>query len=345
MPASLLDGTGRRIIVQDRTAAVEVLLPSGATAPRPGSRLRIDGEMGIAYGAPRIRAESIIVIGTAALPAARDLVREPGSADECELVRVTGRVVDLRRLGDRWRAELKVAAATVVIAGLAGAGIPAASMPEGASVEVVGVVRRPHPAATDRRFAIVPRSPADVRIVRGATSTAADGGASAPSGAAPTAGTPASGPAAATSAAAIDADLAALPAVGTLVRVGGLVVAVDGTSVLIDDGTATASLRLAGDAAELLGLLEPGDAVSAVGRVAEAAGGAVVEVSDAAGLVRVGDLGEALPLAADVAPTEAGEAAGRPAGAVRRRRGHGRQSPSLAAGPPPPSRGPAPRAE
>jgi hypothetical protein len=57
---------------------------------------------------------------------------------------VSGRVVDLRRLGDRWRAEIRVAAATIVVAGLAGAGILAASMPAGASVEVTGAVRLPH---------------------------------------------------------------------------------------------------------------------------------------------------------------------------------------------------------
>jgi hypothetical protein len=75
VPASLLDGTGRRIIVQDRTAAVEVLLPSGTVAPRPGIRLRIDGEMGTAYGA-RGSAESIIVLGTA--PSRRGPRRSPG---------------------------------------------------------------------------------------------------------------------------------------------------------------------------------------------------------------------------------------------------------------------------
>jgi hypothetical protein len=80
------------------------------------------------------------------------------------------------------------------------------------------------------------------------------------------------------------------------VRVGGLVVAVDHHRLLVDDGTATGDLRLAGDAAALLPLLEPGDAVSAVGTVTLAATGAIVQVDDAASLVRLGDLGEALPL-------------------------------------------------
>jgi hypothetical protein len=60
--------------------------------------------------------------------------------------------------------------------------------------------------------------------------------------------------------------------------VGGLVVAVDHDRLLIDDGTATGDLRLTGDAAALLPLLEPGDAVSAVGKVTVAATGAIVQV-------------------------------------------------------------------
>ncbi len=298
IPASLLDGTGRRMIVQDRTAAVEVLVPSGAKVPRPGTRVMIDGELGTAYGAPRIRAESVAVLGSGALPAPRDLHREPGSADEGELVRVTGRVSHLQRLGDRWRAEVRTTETTIVVAGLAGAGIPAASVAEGSTVAVVGVVRRPHPAASDKRFAVVPRLPADIRAVAavqgGVTPTEGDG---APAGDAhvPVPGS-AGSTVAPTGSVVADADLAALPGVGVLVRVGGLVVGIDGDLVLVDDGTATASLRLAGEAAELVPLLEPGDAVSAVGRVGTGPNGAFVEVDAAADLVRLGDLGETLPL-------------------------------------------------
>ncbi len=83
---------------------------------------------------------------------------------------------------------------------------------------------------------------------------------------------------------------------GVRVRVGGLVVAIAGDRVSIDDGTATGSLQLTGVAADLLPLLEPGDAVGAVGLVTAASGGLVVRVDDPAGLIRLGDLGEALPL-------------------------------------------------
>jgi hypothetical protein len=298
--ATLLDASGRRLIVQDASGAVELLLPVGQAAPRPGTRLQVDGEIGTAYGAPRVRVASLRVMGTAAVPEPRPLPREPGSGDEGELVRITGHVVDLQRLGDRWRAEVRTQGATIVVAGLAGAGIPAATMSEGRAVAVIGVVRRPHPAASDRRFAVVPREPADVHATgtapgNGAAGTA--GGSAGAHAAGWTAATTSAMPAGAPDDQVVDADLAALPdRAGVRVRVGGLVVAIAGDRVSIDDGTATGSLQLTGVAADLLPLLEPGDAVGAVGLVMAASGGPVVRVDDPAGLIRLGDLGEALPL-------------------------------------------------
>ena len=56
-PATLLDATGRRIVVQDASAAIELLLPSDSGAPPVGSRIHAEGQVGLAYGAPRLRAE------------------------------------------------------------------------------------------------------------------------------------------------------------------------------------------------------------------------------------------------------------------------------------------------
>jgi hypothetical protein len=80
--------------------------------------------------------------------------------------------------------------------------------------------------------------------------------------------------------------------------VGGLVVAVDSTGLAFDDGTGTARLELAGDARPLLSLLSLGDAIGAAGIVQP---GALprIRVAAAADLVRLGDLGEAVPLAGD----------------------------------------------
>ena len=301
IPATLLDASGRRLIVQDASGAVELLLPVGQAAPRPGMRLQVDGEIGTAYGAPRVRVTSLRVTGAAAVPEPRPLPREPGSGDEGELVRITGRVVDLRRMGDRWRAEVRTQGATIVVAGLAGAGIPAATMSEGAAVSVIGVVRRPHPAASDRRFAVVPRGPADVRASGPVTGSAAGAGPSGGAASAHDAGWSVAAtsamPASAPGDRVVDADLATLPGMaGVRVRVGGIVVAIAGDRVSIDDGTATGSLQLTGDALDLVPLLEPGDAVGAVGLVTAASGGHMVRVDDPAGLIRLGDLGEALPL-------------------------------------------------
>ncbi len=198
------------------------------------------------------------------MPAPRRIADEPGVAEEGELVRLEGEVVDVQRLGDRWRAEVRTSRAVVVVAGLAGAGIPSATLAEGGRATVTGVVRRPHPAATDRRFAVVPREPADIRA-----SSPPAGSAATPGVAAAAANATARPPWVVASPAdggdVPDADLAALEdRLGRNVRVGGLVLAATATGVSIDDGTATGEVRLVGEAAAIRTLLEPGDAVSAI---------------------------------------------------------------------------------
>ncbi len=81
---------------------------------------------------------------------------------------------------------------------------------------------------------------------------------------------------------------------GRSVRVGGLVVTVDATSLALDDGTGTARLELAGDARPLLSLLSPGDAIGAAG-IVQTGSPTRIRVAEAADLVRLGDLGEAVP--------------------------------------------------
>src|SRR6185503_11600643 len=61
--ASLLDASGRRVVVQDRTGAIEILLPSGIEAPDIGARLRVSGATGLAWGAPRIAATEMTTLG------------------------------------------------------------------------------------------------------------------------------------------------------------------------------------------------------------------------------------------------------------------------------------------
>ncbi len=163
-PATLLDSTGRRIVVQDKTGAVEVYLPSGTQAPPVGTRIRVEGKVGVAYGAPRFRAEQVASKGTGAAPAALTLHGSPGDSHEWRLVAVSGRVESVHKLGDRWRAELVVGTQSVAVVGQAGAGIQSTTLSAGQTATVVGIARRPYPSASDQRFSVVPRFPADVKV-------------------------------------------------------------------------------------------------------------------------------------------------------------------------------------
>jgi hypothetical protein len=102
-----------------------------------------------------------------------------------------------------------------------------------------------------------------------------------------------------------DADLATLADhAGELVRIGGLVVARTPGGFTLDDGTAIGRVALRGEAAAFIELIDAGDAIGVVGRVEAGAGKApLVITTDPAGLVRLGSLGEAVPLAAEVAPS------------------------------------------
>ncbi len=88
----------------------------------------------------------------------------PGAAHEWRLVTVSGRVLSVNKLGDRWRAEIAVGKDHVVVVGQPGAGIPSTTLVEGRTATVIGIARRPAPTASDHRFAVTPRFPADVRV-------------------------------------------------------------------------------------------------------------------------------------------------------------------------------------
>ena len=286
--STLLDSSRRRIVIEDRTAGVEILLPVDASAPAVGARIRVSGEIGRAYDAPRLKARSVAVLAVGGRPLPLLISHPPTAAHEWRLVRVTGTIVDVAKLGDRWRAELAVGSERIAIGGLAGAGIPVTALAEGRRATVTGIARRPYPGASDRRWTIVPRSIADLDVAGGAgagrgTSGAADD---------PSAGPGAAGSGEPASDGRPDVDLARLADhVGQTVRVGGLVTELFGDGFGLDDGTAIGRVVLAGDAAGYLPLLEPGDALNATGRVDEGVDGFVVTVEDPAGLVRVGDPG------------------------------------------------------
>jgi len=256
-----------------------------------------------------------------------DLRVPPGSAHEWRLVRLAGDIVDVRKLGDRWRAELLVGGQRILVTGLAGARIPSTALVEGRNATIVGIVRRPYPSANDRRFAVVPRSRAD--IVLGASvsgpsvpsaGTTGTTGAAGSSGGADTSGgggagnsDPGSGrdTTGSTTAAPLDIDLAEIgDHVGVVVRVGGLVGSLRSDGFELDDGTAIGRVVLSGSVLNQMQLIETGDALNAIGVVRDGpdpsgASGHVVAVTDPSGIVRVGDpIGEAPSIAPSDAPLD-----------------------------------------
>jgi hypothetical protein len=294
--ASLLDSSGRRIVVQDSTGAIEILIPNGASAPTVGMRVRVTGETGLAWGAPRIAATAVKVSGGGAALTPATLRRPPAERDEWLLVRLSGTVAKVERMGERWRAEVALADGTKApIQGQAGAGIPSTAIVAGRRITVTGIVRRPYPTASDRRFALLPRSHADLAI--GPDGHGEPGGAGVGAGGAT--GAEVRGNAASNAADAVtpDTDLATLAdLVGKRVRVGGLIARVAESGFDLDDGTALARVELRGAMSDLLPLLREGEAIAATGTVALLDGAPVVVVDETGTLVRVGTLGQALPI-------------------------------------------------
>jgi hypothetical protein len=295
---TLLDASGRRTIVEDSTGAIEAYLPAADGRLRLGTRVRLTGVVGKAWGAPRLKVADVRVLG-AGTPTAHALEGSPTAATEWRLVRVTGTIADVHRSGDRWTAELTTSGSTkVLLGGLAGSGIAGSSVVEGRSATVTGIVKRPYPTATDRRFAIVPRRPSD--LVLGPV-VAGSGASSAPGTTGVGQGTPSAGGSGAdplADSATPDVDLRDLEShLGQRVRIGGLVTAVEADGFRLDDGTAIGRIVLADAAAGVIELLEPGDALNATG-VPERRDEVVLVVGDAADIELVGDLGGSLEAAA-----------------------------------------------
>ena len=170
----LLDASGRRTIVEDASAAIEAYLPEADSRLTLGTRVRLTGTVGRAYGAPRLKVKDTTILGRAD-PVATAIRGVPSSATEWRLVRLAGTVDDLHRNGDRWTATLTTAAGAVPVNGLAGSGIASSAVIEGRTATITGIVKRPYPTATDRRFTLVPRRPSDIVLGSAAGATATSG--------------------------------------------------------------------------------------------------------------------------------------------------------------------------
>jgi hypothetical protein len=268
----LIDSEGRRITVEDGSGGILVRLPADTPAPAVGRRIQVWGEVGTWYDAPQLEA--------AAGPRVRDrrlikpvvLRRAPTEADESRLVVVVVRIEDVSKDGDTWRAEATLGAGgSLPIAGLAGSGIPSTALPEGRSATIVGIVRRAHPAATDQRYAVVPRSKADIRlgasVATGGSRAGGDGGTGDTSGDGDGSG--------AGRRSGSDGDGAPQPAtfrsleehVDRMVRVGGRLERAEGSRLQLHDGTASGVVRLPDDSVSFVSSLVIGEVVNVTGRV------------------------------------------------------------------------------
>lgn len=300
---SLIDGSGRLIVVQDDSAAVEVRLPAasskglaglaGRTAV-PGSHLLVAGTVGHAYGAPRIAATTLTFLGTEAQPVPVRISTAPGAALEWRLLVATGRLDTVHRLGQRWRADLVVGSIRIPIVGLTGAQILVSRLFPGRMVQVVGILRRAYPTALDQRFAIEPRSIADLTFakadpVRTPPVTPGTGGGVSPGSGSGTSGQPAGVPAPTGEPRVNLRDLGSLA--GRLVEVSGIVTGLEGSTIDLDDGTATGRLVLTGAAAPFLSLVEVGDPLEVDGRVGADAAGPLLLVTQADAVRQAGDPG------------------------------------------------------
>ena len=62
---TLLDASGRRAIVEDRSGAIEAYLPEADGRLKLGTRVRLTGTVGKAWGAPRLKVTDVRVLGSA----------------------------------------------------------------------------------------------------------------------------------------------------------------------------------------------------------------------------------------------------------------------------------------
>jgi len=297
----LLDGDGVRVCVQDATGAILVRLPTGV-AVQTGQRLRLIGEVGTYYGAPQLTAETVTRSGETSVEALSVRAAPFAAGLEWRLVTITGQVESVRRDGEAWRAEIALAGGGVPVVGLERSGIDSTALVEGRLATVVGVVKRAFPTASDQRLALVPRSAADIRLGApspdGSAATQGPGVAESPvpgsSGwpsMAPASGIVGWGPSSSYTIVAALADLSGYE--GSPVAIGGWVSALEGTRVTLDDGSATAVVRLVGDAAGMAALIATGDLVNAMGVVQRtAAAGLEVVVDDPAAIEWLSPFGQ-----------------------------------------------------
>ncbi len=290
----------RRFTLQDVSGAILVRVPPGVRLPAVGRPVRVAGALGHYLGASELSADTTPIAlapGSASVP--RAITHAPLAAGiRWQLVVSVGTVTTVRRSATSWRGELRLADGSrlPIGAGFAAA-VPASRLAVGSRVAVTGIARPPATGSPDGQLYEMLRGSSDLVVLRRpSTGTTGMTGVAAPAGVAGSAAPDEP----------LDVDLADVPAlIGRVVRVGGVVVAGDAGQLVLDDGTAQATVRLPADAAASAPL-PVGTAVTLVGRVAATAGGGVhLELRAMADLVRAGDPSTALRADSDPAAASA----------------------------------------
>ena len=320
-----LDSSGERVSIEDDSGGLLLRLAPGAAAG-VGDRLRATGVVGTYYGAPQLTASSMSSIGRGNL--APTIVHAGPLPEDLEwrLVTLSGVVETVTRDGDAWRAELIVGSSGVPIAGIDRSGIPSTALAEGRYATVTGIVKRAYPTAADQRFALLPRSTADIVLggvadpgaagesgVPGTQSPADDG--SSPGSATATAVPDAGG----VGSSAIVASTDLLAHVDELVTVGGYVSEVHAGTFTVEDATGIVSVRLVDGATTMVPMLAPGALVNVSGIVAlDSAGHPELVVDDPASVLFISvtstsparttaTLSSAAPVASSIDVADAGD--------------------------------------
>jgi hypothetical protein len=293
-PVGVIEWGGPTIVIDDGTAAVAVVVPSGTPALGVGARVRVAGKVGSYKSGPRVVATLVEPTGELQLVEPLEVRGALGATLEWRLVRVSGRIERVTRVGDRWRADLLVGGQPVAVVGGPAAGIPVAAVQKGHLAVVIGIVRRS--TSDSSKFQLLPRSKLDFRL--------------GPAVAVTTSSTPDSSGGAVPDV----VGSAAIPRVeidelsdhlGGLVVTSGLIVEVGPGEATLDDGTGR--VRLGGlDAAESLSLLELGDAVEVTGRVDRDELGWLIEIDPDRIVVLSGGAGGAGATAAITADVSGG---------------------------------------
>jgi hypothetical protein len=265
----IIDWGGPTIVVDDGTAAVAVVLPTGAANPRVGARVQVVGKVGSLHNGRRVVASLVEPLGDVAATKPRQVFGRLGPEHEWQLVEISGRVVRLTRAGLRWRVDLTVDGQEVQVLGEPAAGIAVSGITPGRTAMVTGIVRRS--TSDSSTFQLLPRSPADLRLGPAPAESPGEAVARKTKAAVGTGLPGAAGPPPLVSV----EDVVGCD--GEDVTVAGLIAEVgDGTAIL-DDGTGR--IRLGGAAAaDALSLLEPGDAIEVTGRVSRDADGWLIVV-------------------------------------------------------------------